>query len=174
MAEPIATGGTDRVEGGADDRVLLARIAAGDREAFRVLYDRYGPRVMAAVRKKVIERDVAEDLVQDVFVAAWRGAAGYRCDLGNPERWLFGITRHKILDHQRRLRRLAAATVAALSDGDVAETRLPDADRRLSVESALVRLTDDQRRLVGLIYGAGLTFAEAARVLKVPEGTVKS
>jgi len=43
MAEPIATGGTDRVEGGADDRVLLGRIAAGDREAFRVLYDRYGP-----------------------------------------------------------------------------------------------------------------------------------
>jgi RNA polymerase sigma-70 factor, ECF subfamily len=174
MAEPLAAHGRNRLEDGTNDQLLLERIAAGDREAFRAFYDRYGPRVMAVVRKKVIERQVAEELVQDVFVAAWLGAAGYRRDLGNPERWLFGITRHKILDYQRRLRRLVAATVVAPADRDLAETGLADADRRLSVEDALVRLTEDQRRLIGLIYGAGLTFAEAARALKVPEGTIKS
>jgi RNA polymerase sigma-70 factor, ECF subfamily len=174
MAEPLAAHGTNRVEGGPSDQLLLERIAAGDREAFRALYDRYGPRVMTVVRKKVTERHVAEELVQDVFVAAWLGAAGYREHLGDAARWLFGITRHKVLDHQRRLRRLVAATAVAAADRDLAETRPSDADSRLSIDDALIRLTDDQRRLIKLIYGAGLTFAEAARALHIPEGTVKS
>jgi RNA polymerase sigma-70 factor, ECF subfamily len=174
MAEPIAAHGTNPVDEAADARLVLERVAAGDREAFRALYDRYGPRVMAVVRKRITERELAEELVQDVFVAVWLGAAGYRRSLGEPERWLFGIARHKILDHYRRSRRLVAAAVIHPNEGDVAETRIPHAEQRLSVEHALVRLTDDQRRVVGLIYGAGLTFAEAARALKIPAGTVKS
>jgi RNA polymerase sigma-70 factor (ECF subfamily) len=174
MPEPIAARGTYPIDEGPDVRLLLERVAAGDREAFRAFYDRYGARVMAVVRKRVAERGLAEELVQDVFVAAWLGAEGYRRDLGDPEGWLLGITRHKVFDHYRRLHRVVAAAVAQPGDGDVADSRIPDPNCRLSVERALVRLTDDQRRLVGLIYGAGLTFAEAARALKVPTGTVKS
>src|SRR5262244_3566612 len=88
-------------------RLLLQRIAAGDKEAFQALYLRYGPRITAMVRSRIAEPEVAEELVQDVFVAAWQTAQGYRSDLGDPELWLLGIARHKLQDHWRRLRRLA-------------------------------------------------------------------
>src|SRR5262249_30836986 len=94
---------------GASDtsRLLLQRVAAGDKEAVHSLYREYGPRVAALVRKRVGEPQLAEELVQDIFVAAWQSAQGYRSDLGDPELWLLGIARHKLQDHWRRLRRLA-------------------------------------------------------------------
>jgi RNA polymerase sigma-70 factor, ECF subfamily len=173
MGEPIAAPGPNVLDEAAAVALLLERVAAGDRDAFHAFYDRYGARVMAVVRKRVTERGLAEELVQEVFVAAWVGAPGYRRDLGHPEGWLMGITRHKVLDHYRRLGRIVAAIDGAAAT-DMAKTPIPDPDRRLSVEQGLLRLTDDQRSVVGLIYGAGLTFAEAARALRIPAGTVKS
>jgi RNA polymerase sigma-70 factor, ECF subfamily len=173
MAESIAAGGSNSVDEAATFGLLLERVAAGDRDAFHAFYDRFGARVMAVVRKQVTERGLAEDLVQEIFVAVWLSAAGYRQDLGNPEGWLVGIARHKILDHCRRVCRIAAVLGQA-GDGGGPKTQMPDSDRRLSVEQALVRLTEDQRCVIDLIYGAGLTFAEAARALKIPAGTVKS
>src|SRR2546425_11451344 len=90
-------------------QLLLQRTVAGDKEAFHALYRLYGPRVMAVVRKRVAEPELAEELVQDVFVAAWQSARGFRADLGDPELWLLGITQHKLHDHWRRLKRIAQA-----------------------------------------------------------------
>ena len=156
-----------------DVQRLLPRIAAGDREAFHAFYSLYGARVMALVRRRVAAPQLAEELVQDVFVAAWQGAGGYRPELGEPERWLLGIARYKLLDHWRRMHRIVAAIGApidpALPDGTALDLNL-----RLSLDQALSRLTADQRQVIDLIYGSGLTFSEAAHALKVPAGTVKS
>lgn len=152
---------------------MLGRVAAGDREAFQAFYAGYGARVMAMVRRQVTARQLAEELVQDVFVAAWLGAAGYREEMGDPERWLLGIARHKLQDHWRRLRGLIAA-VGAYAEHERREARIPDADLRLAVEEALSGLPAEQRQVLDLIYQRGLTFAEAARALQVPPGTVKS
>src|SRR5262249_53101486 len=73
------------IEGTSTPRHLLQRIAGGDKEAFHALYRRYGPRVTALVRRRIDEREVVEELVQDVFVAAWQTARSYRSDLGDPE-----------------------------------------------------------------------------------------
>ncbi len=152
---------------------MLQRVAAGDQEAFRAFYARYGARVMAVVRRQVAARQLAEELVQDVFVAAWLGARGYREEMGDPERWLLGITRHKLQDHWRRLRGLMGA-VGAHAEHVRLEARMPDADVRLAVEEALAGLPPEQRRVLDLIYQCGLTFAETAHALRVPPGTVKS
>lgn len=161
------------LEDGTDSaQMLLRRIAAGDREAFGALYRRYGPRVAAMVRRKVGAPHLVEELVQDIFIAAWQTAQGYRSDLGEPESWLLGITRHKLQDHWRRLARIAA-TVGIPSEGPP-RGAMPDPAVGLSVAEALRSLSADQCRVIILLYGNGLTCAEAARVLGVPVGTVKS
>lgn len=173
MGEPNPGSWTNTVEEPSDARRVLQRIAAGDREAFQAFYARYGPRVMAMVRRRVVGRALAEELVQDVFVAAWLGAAGYREEMGEPERWLLGITRHKVQDHWRRMRGLAQA-LGSHPESARPERRMPDEDTRLTVEEALAGLPPEQRRALDLIYQGGLTFAETAHALKVPVGTVKS
>ena len=173
MDEPNPASSTKTVEEAPDARRVLQRVAAGDREAFHAFYERYGPRVMAMVRRQVVGRALAEELVQDVFVAAWLGVAGYREEMGEPERWLLGITRHKLQDHWRRMRGLARALDTDL-DGVRPERRIVDEDTRLAVEEALAALPKGQRRALDLIYQGGLTFAETAHALRVPVGTVKS
>jgi RNA polymerase sigma-70 factor, ECF subfamily len=151
---------------------MLQRVAEGDREAFHAFYDRYGARVMAMVRRRVVGHALAEELVQDVFVAAWLGAAGYREEMGAPERWLLGITHHKLQDHWRRMRGLARAVGDLDRAGPVSS--MASGETRLIVEEALAGLPKAQRRVLDLIYVGGLTFAETAHALKVPVGTVKS
>jgi RNA polymerase sigma-70 factor (ECF subfamily) len=154
-----------------DVRLLLTRVAAGDREAFHAVYDLYGDRVMAMIRERVTQSVLAGELVQNIFVAAWQGASGYREDLEDPEDWLLGITRHKLLDHGRRMRRIA---VALGMQSAVIDASVSDLGRRLALEQALTDLPDEQRRVVDLIYECGLTLSEAARALKIPTGTVTS
>jgi RNA polymerase sigma-70 factor (ECF subfamily) len=160
-------------EGMDTPRLLLQRLVAGDKEALHALYRRYGPRVTAIVRGRVSDPQLTEELVQDVFVAAWQSARGYRSDLGDPELWLLGITRHKLQDHWRRLGRIAEA-VGIPWERTAHEAPTPHPEVRLSIAQALGVLTTDQRRVIDVIYASGLTFTEAARVLGVPVGTVKS
>jgi RNA polymerase sigma-70 factor (ECF subfamily) len=174
MSEPMPPISPKYVHEGTDPpRLLVQRTAAGDKEAFHALYRQYGPRVTAIIRRRVVEPEIAEELVQDVFVAAWQSALGYRSDLGDPELWLLGITRHKLQDHWRRVGRIAE-TVGIPWEGAPREAPLPHPEVRLSIAQALGRLSIDQRRVIDLIYATGLTFREASRVLGVPVGTVKS
>lgn len=173
MGEPKAAFRPNFLDGEVDSRRLLERVAKGDQQAFHAFYDCYGARVMAMVRRQIAMRQLAEEVVQDVFVAAWLGARGYRQEMGDPEHWLLGITRHKLQDHWRRLRGLARA-MGAHAEQVRLDTRMADTDSRLAIEEALSGLPAEQRRLLDLIYQSGLTFSEAARALGVPQGTVKS
>src|SRR5262249_9267228 len=156
-----------------DARRLLDRVARGDREAFEAFYDCYGARVMAMVRRQVGVRQMAEELVQDVFVAVWLGAHGYRADMGDPGQWLLGIARHKLQDHWRRLRGLVRP-MEAQAEQALLERRMVDADVRVLIEEAPTPLHTAKGRARDLIYRAGRPSAEPAQALRVPAGTVKS
>jgi RNA polymerase sigma-70 factor (ECF subfamily) len=173
MGEPDPAFGPKLLDGAVASRELLERVARGDRDAFHAFYRCHGARVMAMVRRQVAAPSLAEELVQDVFVAAWFGARGYRGEMGDPERWLLGITRHKLQDHWRRVQALVKTMNAHVEDARHA-TRIVDTDLRLAIEEALAGLPLEQRRVLDLIYQNGLTFAETARALRVPQGTVKS
>ncbi len=173
MGNAKPASGPDVPDAMADARSLLGRVARGDRDAFEAFYGCYGGKVMAMVRRQVAVRPLAEELVQEVFVAAWLGAQGYREEMGNPEQWLLGITRHKLQDHWRRVRGLMRA-VDAHADQVRVGARTLDADVRLAIEEAFSGLPPEQRRVLDLIYQGGLTFAETAQALRVPPGTVKS
>jgi len=173
MGEPKPASWPDLLDATAGARQLLQRVGQGDRDAFQDFYASYGARVMAMVRRQVVVQQLAEELVQDVFVAVWLGAHGYREDMGDPEPWLRGITRHKLQDHWRRMRGLVEAMGSHAQQAQV-KARMPDADLRLAVEQALTTLPIEQRCVLDLIYQRGLTFTETARALGVPRGTVKS
>lgn len=153
------------------DAALLSRIAEGDMESFQAFYGRYAGRVLAYARQLGRNRDVAEDVVQEVFVAVWRRAASYRPDRGDIAGWLYTITRNKLVDLWRR-----AGDPAELEEID--ERRLAEAaepgDLCLSVRQALTRVAPDQRRAIEMAYFGGLTYEETARRLDLPLGTLKS
>jgi RNA polymerase sigma-70 factor (ECF subfamily) len=173
MGEPDPVLEPKILDGAVDSRELLERVAKGNREAFHAFYHCHGARVMAMIRRHVAAPQLAEELVQDVFVAAWFGARGYRDEMGDPERWLLGIARHKVQDHWRRVQALVRTMHAHVEQTQHA-TRIADVDLRLAIEEALAGLPVEQRRVLDLIYQGGLTFAETARALRVPQGTVKS
>lgn len=154
-----------------DDAALLGRIAAGDVEAFQSFYTRYAGRVLGYARQLGRGSDLAEDVVQEVFVAVWRRAASYRPDRGDPAGWLFRITRNKLVDNWRRT--AEGGDVEELDEFRASEHEAPR-DLRLTMRQALTRVSPDQRRAIEMAYFGGLTYEETARRLDLPVGTLKS
>src|SRR5512133_181029 len=85
----------------ADECRLLQAIALGDRSAFQRLYERCAGRLLGYVLKWTQDRAVAEDVVQDVFLAVWVKATTYRPELGSPLSWMRTLARHKLVDRWR-------------------------------------------------------------------------
>ncbi len=157
------------------DEELLLRIAEAERDALRVLYERFARRVYASVLKHTTDPEATADIVQDVFVAVWVGARGFRPERGSVEQWLFTITRNKVHDHWRRLGRLTDALVEGVDwEPRPATSAGVELDRQRLAARALATLTPEQRHLVELVYLKDLRFQEAARALGIPLGTVKS
>jgi len=154
------------------DLSLLARVAEGDLEAFHTFYGRYAGRVLAYVRQLSRNREGAEDVVQEVFVAVWRRAASFRPDRGDPAGWLYTITRNKLVDLWRR----QGETAAALDDtmSEPAEHTQERGDLRLTMHQALARVDPEQRRAIEMAYFGGFTYEETAQRLDLPVGTLKS
>ncbi|MFL6192875.1 MAG: RNA polymerase sigma factor [Thermoanaerobaculia bacterium] len=154
------------------DAVLLGRIAEGDLESFQTFYGRFAGRVLAYARQLCRNQDLAEDVVQEVFVAVWRRAGSFRPDRGDPAGWLYTITRNKLVDHWRRLGEPREME-------DLAEVRSSPAgaggdDLRLTMRQALSRVAPEQRRAIEMAYFGGLTYEETAKRLDLPIGTLKS
>ena len=156
------------------DAQLIARIATGDREAFRDFYERYAARVLSYVRLLARDREVAEDVVQEVFLSVWRKSASYRSDRGDVPGWLYTITRNKLVDLWRR-------KGGAVEEPDFDFGRLEAADPggegrviSIAVRRALATLKREQREALELAYFGGLTYEETARRLDLPLGTLKS
>jgi RNA polymerase sigma-70 factor, ECF subfamily len=156
----------------AADPVLLARIAAGDIEAFQVFYQRHAGRVLAYARQLGRRPDLAEDVVQEVFVAVWRKAASFRLDRGDPCGWLYTITRNKLVDLWRR-----SGETASLEGLDLQLLAGPEGqggELLLTMRQALNHVAPDQRSAIELAYFGGLTYEETAERLRLPLGTLKS
>jgi|SRR5436309_2106540 len=158
---------------------LVRQMAAGDREAFALFYDRYAPVVFPLILRIVRERADASDVLQEVFWEAWRTADAYDPTRGSPEAWMVTRARTRAIDRIRSTRRRSEMFVAPLDEAIAAtlEQPAPDAaeraENRGTIRSALDRLPGAQREVIELAY-AGLTQTEIAERLKQPLGTVKT
>jgi len=159
----------------ADDALLTA-LAARDLGALAALYDRYGRLAYSLAYRILGESEAAEDVVQDAFLSAWRGAATYRRERGNPRAWLLSIVHHRAVDILRRKTTFRPAPLEMAesqpSDDDTALAAEKNVEQR-TVRDALEALPQAQRRTIELAYFGGYTHVELSELMGVPLGTVK-
>jgi RNA polymerase sigma-70 factor (ECF subfamily) len=153
-----------------DDRELIRRHLDGDPDAFGELFRRHRDRMWAVALRTTGNRELAADCVQDAFVSAFRRASSYRGDAAVTT-WLHRIVVNACLDRLRRDR-----PTSELPEYDLADRHddVGAAETRLDVREALARLPEGQRMALVLVDMHGMSVAEAAAVLEVAEGTVKS
>jgi RNA polymerase sigma-70 factor (ECF subfamily) len=160
---------------GVDAR-LAERIRAGETDALGELYDRYASAALGTALRVVGDREEAEDVVHDAFVAVWRKMDRFDAARGSLRAWLMTIVRNRAIDKVRGRR-------STLDVDDADERSLlrtgpnPTWEAALEhtsaaeVRDALASLPDEQRRAIELAYFEGYTYREVADLMGVPHGT---
>ena len=140
----------------------------------RELYRRYGGELFGFACNALGDRQLAEEVVQDVFARAWRHAGAYDARRATVRTWLYAIARNRIVDLRRRAG--ARPAVADREDFPAQQTGDPleQAVLRWQVAAALARLQPEHREVIRLAHWSGLTLREIAEVKGIPLGTVKS
>ena len=152
------------------DRELLSAHCAGDAEAFGELFRRHKDRMWAVAVRTCGDRELASDSLQDAFIAAFRRADSFRGDSAVTT-WLHRIVVNASLDRLRRRKPTAPLPEYVLADKHDAHA---STEVRIDVRNALAELPEGQRMALVLIDMQGLSVAEAAEILEVAEGTIKS
>ena len=170
-----ATDGGDDVQRAADDAELELAFRAGAAGALEAAYRRFGSTVYTFVRRAAGD-DLADELTQDVFVAAWSSAARFDPDRGALGGWLIGIARHKVVDALRRRERAAARVerAGALADRPSTTTEIDRLAERLALGECLRLLRPEARDVVELAFWSDLTHEQIAARTDRPLGTVKA
>ena len=182
-----------------EDADLVRAIASGSEDALGQMYDRYAGAVYATARRLTTDRGLAEDVVQETFLALWNRAEQYDPAMGSLPAWLLTIARNRTIDRLRAIGRRPPTVVVsdmALSDeGDSATlerlvtggavvgagapvmspaTVLEETELRTSLAAALAGLPEVERTVLVLAYREELSQSEIAERLGWPIGTVKT
>jgi RNA polymerase sigma factor (sigma-70 family) len=162
--------------GAAGDDELVAAVAAGDRHAMELLYRRHAPWLAGRLAARTSSRELAEEALQDTFLAAWRGARAYH-GTGEVPAWLWGIARRRLASLARRQPHGGLSLDAAGERVDPAtgpEEAALGRDASARIRRALAHLPDEQRAAITAVVYQGQSIEEAALAAKVAEGTIKS
>ena len=165
---------------GLDDRALVARVTEGDGGALEALYARYGRACYGLARRILVDEQLAQDAVQEVFLAVWRDASRFDASRGGFSTWLLTMTHHKAVDSVRREENLRKrrttedALEARESDAPQVDDAVWSLLRRERVREVLGTLPDVQREALTLAYFGGYTQREIAGLTDTPLGTVKT
>jgi RNA polymerase sigma-70 factor (ECF subfamily) len=158
----------------SDDAELVAAVAAGDRDALHVLFDRHAAWLTLRLQRRCSDRGLVDETVSDTFLTVWRKASSFRGE-GDVGAWLWSIAIRRLIDRLRVRRPILAGW-----RGDRgAVTRSAEEQVLLGVEhgdvgGALERLAPELRLVLQATVLDGLSTREAARLLGIPEGTVKT
>jgi RNA polymerase sigma-70 factor (ECF subfamily) len=156
-----------------DQRTLVDRARGGDHDAFAVLVRASAPRLDAAARLILRDRELASDAVQETYIRAWRSLPGLR-DLDRFDAWLHRLLVRSCIDSIRHRRsRLVEVELQPL-DGPVVGDPASDVVQRELIDDALRRLDPTWRAVVVLHFFLGMSLPEAAGTLGIPLGTAKS
>lgn len=177
---PSAAGRAPEADDAERDRRLAAAFAEGSDEGLRGAFERWGPLVHGLAARALRDAEDAEDVTQQVFVAAWQGRERYRRDSGPLGAWLVGITRHKLADahaaRERRRRVLERSTQVAPPEAGsgAGDGQVEDLVDRVVVAEHVAALGEPAQQIVRMAFFADLTHVQIAEQLRMPLGTVKS
>jgi RNA polymerase sigma-70 factor, ECF subfamily len=160
-----------------DDRSLLAAISRGSAAALEQLYARHHLRVFRFITRIVNNQAIAEELMNEVFLSAWQGAASYE---GRSEAttWLLSIAHNKAISSRRRRREIedtdGEMTAGLLDHGDTPDVTALKTDKARIMRMCINSLSHDHRTILDLVYYQECSVSEAAEILAIPENTVKT
>jgi RNA polymerase sigma factor (sigma-70 family) len=158
------------------DEEVLERVARADEAALAEAYDRFG-RVAYGLAVRILrDAALAEDAVQDAFLAVWRTAVSFDPSRGTASTWIMTLVHRRAVDVVRREDRRRAQPLddAPQGTGETTDEQAAVREQRRAVQAALAQLSPDQREALELAYYGGLSQTELSERLGVPLGTVKS
>lgn len=171
--EPVDNTLRTRPEAG-DEMRLVARIRAGDQQAFAELYDRYSNVVYAVALRVLQDTGAAEDILQDIFLQLWRRPDAFDSSRGSLAAWLAVIARHRSIDRLRQRRPETDIEDCVIASGiDLRD----ETERSLVIEKVRVvmnEMSPDQRTAMEMAFFQGLTHTEIAEKTGEPLGTIKT
>ena len=160
------------------DLSCIERMRAGDTRALEELYDRHSPMLYSLVLRILGRAPDAEEVLQETWMQAWRGAARFDRGRGSVAAWLLTLARSRAIDRFRSLasrqRAETSAEIEAPRGGDEPPARAEHVQLHERVNAALATLQPQQRQVLELAYFSGLSQTEIASRLGAPLGTVKS
>ena len=154
------------------DRELLAAVRLSDRSALRSLYERHAPWLLLRLKRRCSDPEMVAEVLQDTFLAVWRGAKGYRGS-GEVGAWIWGIAVRRLIDQLRRRPRVLGLLRPHANEPS-AEERVLEGVEHGDLAGALNRLSPELRAVIQATVLDGLTAREAGRLLGIPAGTVKT
>jgi RNA polymerase sigma factor (sigma-70 family) len=159
------------------DEAVVALVARSDQSALAELYDRFGRLAYGVALRVLRDEKLAEDAVQEAFLAAWRTADRFMPERAKASTWMLTLVHRRAVDLVRREERRRAESLP--DDVEQAATGSAEDDawlrfERERVQTALKRLPDQQREALELAYYGGFTQSELAERLGEPVGTIKS
>jgi RNA polymerase sigma factor (sigma-70 family) len=159
------------------DEALVALAARSEQSALAELYDRFGRPAYGLALRIVRDEALAEDAVQEAFLALWRTAARFVPERGKASTWILTLVHRRAVDIVRREERRRADALDQGPELESQNTVDEEAWLRLQrerVQDALGKLPDQQREAIELAYYGGFTQSELAERLGQPLGTIKS
>jgi RNA polymerase sigma factor (sigma-70 family) len=158
------------------DEALLALVSRSDDGALAELYDRYGRVAYGLALRILRDPSLAEDAVQEGFLAVWRSAGSFLAERAKPSTWILTLIHRRAVDLVRREERRRTSSLEATAPDSFESTdqQAELRSRRRIVQDALRQLPADQREAIELAYYGGFTQSEIAERLGQPLGTVKS
>jgi RNA polymerase sigma factor (sigma-70 family) len=180
--EPQGEQYNTRLAADLSDEELLRAIVEKKAWAMQPLYERYSHLLYSLAYRVVTDTQVAEDLLQETFLAVWRNASSYSSQSGLVRSWLISIIHHRAIDYLRSMRRRGGVNKVPLEDIEHEESMaVPDvwneawlAIQGAQVRTALIQLSQEQRNVIELAYFKGWTHSEIAEGCQIPLGTVKA
>jgi RNA polymerase sigma-70 factor (ECF subfamily) len=158
------------------DEELLELVARSDDRALAELYDRYGRSAYGLALRVLRDAALAQDAVQEGFLAVWRNADRFRAERAKPSTWILTLVHRRAVDLVRREERRRGDPLESAPQASGAATAEEAVlrERRRAVQAALTQLPAHERQALELAYYGGLTQSELADRLDVPLGTIKS
>jgi RNA polymerase sigma factor (sigma-70 family) len=159
------------------DEALLELVARSDDRALAELYDRYSRAAYGLALRILRDEALAQDAVQDAFLAVWRTADRFVAEKAKASTWILTIVHRRAVDVVRREERRRGDPLdddAAQPSGVATDEEADLRTRRTAIQQVLRRLPDEQRQALELAYYGGLTQSELAERLGLPLGTIKS
>jgi RNA polymerase sigma factor (sigma-70 family) len=161
------------------DEALVALVARGDESALAELYDRVGRVAYGLAFRVLRDERLAEDAVQEAFLALWRSAAAFRAERAKASTWILTLVHRRAVDlvrreERRRVEPIGDEVAARAGEAEATEEAAWLRFERERVQKALRLLPDVQREAIELAYYGGFSQSELAERLGVPLGTIKS